>query len=372
MKAPPTDLLGNLRHHGETRTRESLEAAFEEWDQRFFAKVGALHERMSAMNASKRIGLRPASEPRRLNMPDGFKAASVAVGIDGYAIRLLVREEDAPALVATTEQPGWASFPKTHTDGPYPSIVSISGASETREIRLSGLAATFVKLELLPEGEALIVASRCYRNRDGHYELNARVYGQDGKEKRAFLLGDGINHVQRDAQGNIWVAYFDEGVYGNFGWQHDGGPPGAAGLSCFTQNGRKIWDFHPPEGFDHISDCYALNVSGSGTWAYYYTDFPIAFIDPDWHIRAWKTQTSGARTFAVGSGNVLLYGGYGDRHTSCSLLRLGHDVAESIAEVDLILPDKVDLTEATVIGRGKELHVFSNNDWYVFSTDSAG
>lgn len=320
----------------------------------------------------KTIALRPVSQPRRLNIPNGFKSASVAVGINGDAIRLLVPEEDAPALIARTEQPGWASFPKTHTDGSYSSMVSITGASETREIPLSGLTATFVKLELLPDGEVLIVASRCYRNRDGDCELNAKVYGQDGKEKRAFLLGDGISHVQRDGQGNIWVAYFDEGVYGNFGWQHDGGPLGAAGLSCFGRNGQKMWDFQPPDGFDHISDCYALNVSGSGAWAYYYTDFPIAFIDPDWHIRAWKTQTSGARTFAVGSGNVLLYGGYGDRHTSCTLLRLGDDAAESVAEVDLVLPDKVDLTKATVIGRGKELHVFSGDDWYLFSIDSVG
>lgn len=326
------------------------------------------------MNApEKHVVLHPVGEPRRLSTPDGFKAASVAVGINGDAIRLLVRDEDAPALIARTEQAGWASFPKTHTDDSYSSIVSISGSSQTREVRLSGLTGTFVKLELLPDGEVLIVASRCYRNRDGDSELNAKVYGPDGREKRAFLLGDGISHVQRDGQGNIWVAYFDEGVYGNFGWQRDGGPLGAAGLSCFSRDGQKMWDFQPPEGFDHISDCYALNVSGSDAWAYYYTDFPIAVIGPDWHIRAWKTHTSGARTFAVGGGKVLLYGGYGDRRTSCSLLRLGQDdVAESIAEVDLTLPDKVDLTRATVIGRGKDLHVFSGGHWYVFSIDSVG
>jgi hypothetical protein len=32
--------------------------------------------------------------------------------------------------------------------------------------------------------------------------------------KREFLLGDGIEDVQTDRKGHIWVAYFDEGVFG--------------------------------------------------------------------------------------------------------------------------------------------------------------
>ena len=52
----------------------------------------------------------------------------------------------------------------------------------------------------------------------------------------------------------------------NFGWQD---PLGAAGLSCFSDTGQKLWDFRPPEGFDYISDCYALNVCRNGVWAYY-------------------------------------------------------------------------------------------------------
>jgi hypothetical protein len=323
-------------------------------------------------SAEKMIALQPVSQPRRLNRPDGFLAASVAVGINGDAIRLLVPNEHAQALVARTEQPGWASFPKTHTDSGYSAIVSISGSSRTREVRLSGLTATFVKIDVLPDGEVLIVASRCFRNRDDDYELNAKVFSENGQQKKAFLLGDGIKHVQSDAKGNIWVGYFDEGVYGNFGWQLDGGPFGAAGVSCFSRNGQKIWDFEPPEGFDHISDCYALNVPNTGAWVHYYTDFPIALVDSNWRVRAWKTRTSGAKTFAVGDGRVLLYGGYGDRRSSCSLLEIQSGTAELIGKVSLVLPKEVDLTKATVIGRDRTLHVFSNDDWYVFSIDSIG
>src|SRR5262249_18135072 len=148
----------------------------------------------------------------------------------------------------------------------------------------------------------------------------------------------------------------DEGVYGNFGWQHDGSalPLGAAGVSCFSRNGQKLWDFEPPERFDQISDCYALNVSTSGAWVYYYSEFAIAFVDSDWRVRAWKTETSGARTFAAGDERVLLYGGYGDRRTACSLLKIRNGASELIGEVSLVLPSDVDLTQATVIGRSKE------------------
>jgi len=166
------------------------------------------------------------------------------------------------------------------------------------------------------------------------------------------------------------VGYFDEGVYGNFGWQHDGGPFGAAGLSCFSQDGKKIWDFEPPEGVDAISDCYALNVSSTSAWAYYYTDFPIAFVDSEWRVRTWKTHISGAKAFAVGNERILLYGGYGDRRTACSLLKIQNGATELIGDVSLVLPKEVDLAKATVIGRNRELHVFFNDDWYVFSIDS--
>ena len=285
-------------------------------------------------------------------------------------MRLLVPETDAPALVARTVQPGGAIFPKTHTDQDYSSIVSIVGESNTRETVLSGLTATFAKVEALPAGEILIVGSRCSRFKDGSHELNANVYGVDGAHRRSFLLGDGIEHAQCDSSGNIWVGYFDEGVFGNFGWNLESGILGAAGLSRFSADGMKIWDFEPPDGFDSITDCYALNVTQDAVWACYYTDFPIVRIDSDYKIRAWSNEISGARTFAVDGERVLLFGGYGDRRTSCVLLDLNNDRADLVAEVSLVIPETVDLSQATVRGKGKELHVFSGDDWFRFSLDS--
>jgi hypothetical protein len=176
------------------------------------------------------------------------ETVAVSVGLNGEAKHLLVARNSADELVARTEQPGWASFPKSHTETEYSAILAVSGTSGSREIYLSDMTATFPKIS-------------------------------DGKEEQEFLLGDGISYVQADNKGNIWVGYFDEGAYGNLGWQYADGSFGAAGLSCFSQSGQKMWDFEPPQGFDSISDCYALNVCEAGVWAYYYTGFPIALIE---------------------------------------------------------------------------------------------
>ena len=47
-------------------------------------------------------------------------------------------------------------------------------------------------------------------------------------------LGDGINHLLTTPSGAIWVGYFDEGVFGSFGWGGPGPPPiGQPGIVQF-------------------------------------------------------------------------------------------------------------------------------------------
>lgn len=316
----------------------------------------------------EKIELHPSEPSRRLSRPRGFKQVSLSVGLNGEAFRLLVQDNLADAVFARTEKGrAFASFPKTQTEQAYVAIFATSGPSGSRELRISGLMATFPKIQTLPGNEVLVVATRCQRFNDGSHEMNAKVYGSEGSLAREFLLGDGIKHVQTDVRGNVWVGYFDEGVYGNFGWQD---PLGAAGLSCFSDTGQKLWDFRPPEGFDYISDCYALNVCRNGVWAYYYTDFPFARIDADWTVRCWKTESSGGSSFAIAGEQALLYSGYNEKRTACKLFQLADKGAELVADVRLVLPSEVDLSKSIVIGRNGALHVFSGDDWYLFSIES--
>lgn len=320
--------------------------------------------------AADSIELRPVVPRQTLPRDQGFRVVATEISLRGEAIRLLVSDDSANSLFARIEQPGWASFPKTQTEGEYSAIFSIYGPHGVEEFQLPSLRATLPKIQVYPNGEILVVAPRCRRFPDGTFELNAKVYDSSGALRREFLLGDGIQHVQIDGKGNTWVGYFDEGIYGNFGWGHPNGPVGSAGLTCFNNIGEKLWGFQPPAGFDVISDCYALNVSKDGVWTYYYTGFPLVRIDSGWKVRAWKTQTAGGREFAVRGKQVLFFGGYRQQRNDCKLLRLSDETAELVGEVKLLLPSDVDLAKSIVIGRDDKLHVFSSDDWYVFSIAS--
>ncbi len=175
-----------------------------------------------------------------------------------------------------------------------------------------------------------------------------------------------------DRKGNIWVGYFDEGVYGNYGWggAGDAAPVGASGLVCFDARGQKESEYCPVPGLDVISDVYALNVFGDEAWAYYYTDFPLVRIASDRKVTVWTTDTTGARAFAISKGAVLLFGSYSPSRTDCRLLRLGKDHAIVDADISLLLTEGGDLSHANVIGRGSILHVFVGDLWYQFSANS--
>jgi len=170
-----------------------------------------------------------------------------------------------------------------------------------------------------------------------------------------------------DGLGQIWVSYFDEGLFGNYGWRT---PIGRSGLCCFTNSGQRIWEYESPSGFDGICDCYALNVSRDGVWAYYYSEVPIVRVGPDWNVQGWHTQRPGCRALAIRDNRALLYGRYGERRTTCQLLELTASDTKPVAEIALDLHSETDLSNAIVIGRDMELHVFAGDDWYRFSLES--
>jgi len=82
------------------------------------------------------------------------------------------------------------------------------------------------------------------------------IYGFDGALRRTTTFGDGIADVQTTTRGDIWVSYFDEGVFGNYGWGYDEAstPIGAPGLVRFDRQGSVLWSYHPPPGVGTIDD----------------------------------------------------------------------------------------------------------------------
>ncbi|MED4018862.1 hypothetical protein [Sutcliffiella cohnii] len=127
-------------------------------------------------------------------------------------------------------------------------------------------------VDIFSDGSLLIVQGRCLKE-DNYIERNARRYNPNGQLIDAFTLGDGINDIQIDDNDTIWVSYFDEGIFGNFGWDE---PIGSDGVIAFSITGEKLWG----AGDYGIIDCYALNVANSKeVYFYYYDDFHLVCLD---------------------------------------------------------------------------------------------
>jgi hypothetical protein len=328
----------------------------------------------SAVNPIEFIPTRAAI---RLSAPAGFELASSAIGFGGDLIRLWIQAEAADAVFARTENPGFASFPVTQSAREYTAKITITNEHIETDFELQGVSISYPLIQTLPGDRVILVGARCTRFPDGSAELNARVYRFDGSFDAQFCLGDGIEHFQVDKQGQLWVGYSDEGVYGNFGWGGYGGdkvpqdiPIGAFGLVCFDSTGKKLWEYRAPNGFDPISDCYSLNVADDKVWLCYYTGFPIARIDSDRSIAAWPSDLSGPTQLAVSGNAVLAFGGYEGHRTDCSLVKLEEGSASSQTLVKLVLPHGVDLAKCTVLGRGPLLHVLSDHEWFSFCIPS--
>jgi hypothetical protein len=195
--------------------------------------------------------------------------------------------------------------------------VIVVGAHERSEYLIPNQLLNFNFVQPMPDG-LLLATSRCEYSA-ALCKPNGQIFGLDGVRQSAVMLGDGIQHLQTTKSGEIWVAYFDEGVFGNRGWRQ---PIGAKGLLRFNADGDRVYEFEPTSGLDDIVDCYALNVVGnSEVWCYYYTQFPLVKIVNERVEQYWECPISGSSAFAVWRDSVLMRGGY-DQDQDWSLMTL--------------------------------------------------
>jgi hypothetical protein len=112
------------------------------------------------------------------------------------------------------------------------------------------------------QGGVLLAGSRCYWRPEGP-EQNALFVDWKGNVERRFTLGDGINDLRVAADGDVWASYFDEGVFGNYGWGRPGPAPlGQSGLVRFDPRGEALFTCDAETaGTDSICDAYAMNMA---------------------------------------------------------------------------------------------------------------
>jgi hypothetical protein len=287
-----------------------------------------------------------------------------SIGPGGEAVLLTVAPEFESAPFGREERKGFASFPFSKAKLHYPATCfRFDGREVLQRVELPQVEIAFPKIQPLPNGDVLLVGARCHY-RDGDPEQNATVFCQSGNVQRQFVLGDGIQDAQTTLDGKIWVSFFDEGVFGNYGWDQ---PMGASGLICVDSAGHIEWEFKPPEDCDSICDCYAMNVAEEMVWACYYTAFPLVGVDSGRQVRAWSNEVRGASALAVDGRRALLWGGYGKKkRTSCVVQDIGEKSLVNSREVEISLPLGLELMGATVVGRGSILHAFAGTSWFTF------
>lgn len=159
-----------------------------------------------------------------------------------------------------------------------------------------------------PMGEhLLLVGARCrYREVEGP-EKNAEIVDLKGGTIKRFCFGDGIENCIVTDNGDIVISYFDEGIFGNLGWEH---PIGSCGLMVLNADGEVRWKANRD-----ICDCYAVNIDDQGRlWYYYYMDFKLVQTDL-LKEREFDPQINGACGFLISADErtVIFDGGY-DRH----------------------------------------------------------
>jgi hypothetical protein len=296
-----------------------------------------------------------------LSAPNGFpELVSFDLGSSRFAVTTWSTAEGKAALTGRiTSGPYAPSFPRTAASSPTDVAVTEHLAHGDQTTILRAVSTSFIHTQPLRDG-FLVVGSRC-RWTPKHVDKNALRFDREGRLVQEATFGDGIESIAATANGLTWVGYFDEGVFGNFGWGTPGPQPvGCHGINCFNAELQLV--AHAPDKFE-IVDCYAMNVMSESVYACCYSDWRIRRIDPSGAQTTWTNEVTGATNLLVSGDMVALVGGYKERdRVVVGILEEGSFRIVSSGNASLNrarLP-----SSARLVARGHELHALVDHDWY--------
>ena len=297
---------------------------------------------------------------------EAFSLVRCAVSDRGSGLFLFV-EDLAKDEVHGMDRDSFAAFPKTRMENPSRLKLIELASNESREVELPPLDMAFPLVDVFPDGRVLVAGARCRYRGPGDYDRNGAVYDPSNGELSRILLGDGIADLAIDARGWVWISYFDEGVFGNYGWGSRGHQPiGSHGLNCFDDTGEILWRFSGAGDFGEIDDCYALNVQDATAAVFYYTEFPLCLISGEFEKRCFKTGLRGCRSFAINGSTVLFARQYKEPASTAHLGKLLNGEVGCLERVEIGLPDGSLISSGQLLGRGGDLHYFDDDAWYRF------
>ncbi len=298
-------------------------------------------------------------------VPNGFEFVSASVSSGGDGLFLYVGRNYRNDVFETCSNND-AHFPKSKMTDDRPFKLAVVGEFTSYEIELPPLKLTFPHYDLFEDGRVLLASARAaWRGRDD-YDRNGFVFNPADGTLRNFLLGDGIEALGVDTGNRIWVSYFDEGVFGNFGWNSPGPEgPGSGGLVCFDADGTDLWQFNRDDAADFMVDCYAMNITRSEIWAYYHSDFNLCRIDGRFLPRLFDPgNISGATAFAVSNDGLVFNRQYGEDPDCFHALRWNGDRIATPKALKATFSDGRSLDSSEVLGRGRFLHIIGPMGWF--------
>lgn len=163
-------------------------------------------------------------------------------GRAGEVVAVWTTPDGLGAVTSTTVSAGGACFPDPAVARPVDVRITVHTPELAAVTRIADLALAHITVQPMPGGRFLVAGARCRWRRDGP-DRNGVVYDADGQVVCERVLGDGIGHVLATSDGQVWIGYFDEGIYGNYGWGQDGTdePVGAYGIVRFSPDLAPVW-----------------------------------------------------------------------------------------------------------------------------------
>ena len=196
-------------------------------------------------------------------------------------------------------------------------------------------------------------------------EENARVYDENGRLIRSFCLGDGIQHVYVTKNQEIWTGYFDEGVFGNYGWKE---PVGRSGLVGWDVSGRKIDSLEEDREYS-IFECLALNGDADGRiWFFFSIDSKIG-VRKEGRTVYYSPEGIGFQSFAVNGDTIVAYEDSWGRRLLFELHREG-DEFKVAHKIELIKQDGTTVEPQLVSNRESMLLFLDGNELYMYEVKS--
>ena len=201
-----------------------------------------------------------------------------------------------------------------------------------------------------PFGEQfLLVGSRCECDDNDIGEKNAAIMGRNGNIIRQFCFGDGIEDCIVRSDNSIITSYFDEGIFGNYGW---GNPIGSSGLIVWSSDGKIAW-----ENKRSIYDCYAINIDeNENLWYYYYDKFELIRTDLKSEM-SYLPGISGADRFAISAdGRSAVFDGGYNKHGKLFAIKL--ETSKAAEPVEFPLEYRGESISVKIFGSLKSQAVF--------------